>query len=109
MTRFEKHLLLLTALFLLGLGIVSAQMSQPLPLQTESPARNLAPEAPKLDINRADANELCALPGVGPVTAERIVAYRETHGPFRSTEELLLVEGIGEKTLENIYKYMEEN
>ena len=109
MTRFERQLLFLTALFLLGLGIVTARMARPLPLRPESPARSHSVEVPKLDINSADADALCALPGIGPVTAARIIAHREAHGPFTSLEDLLLVEGIGEKTLENIYKYMEEN
>ena len=41
-----------------------------------------------------------ALPGVGPVLAERIVAYRDENGPFESTEDLLDVPGIGESKLE---------
>jgi competence protein ComEA len=48
-----------------------------------------------LDINRADAPALQALPGVGPALARRIVAYRESHGPFRTPEDLLRVSGIG--------------
>jgi len=45
---------------------------------------------------------LTALPGVGRTTAAAIVAYREEHGLFRSAEELLLVPGIGEATLDAI-------
>jgi competence protein ComEA len=48
-----------------------------------------------LDLNLSDAQALQALPGVGPVLAERIVAYRAAHGPFRAPEELLQVPGIG--------------
>jgi competence protein ComEA len=46
-------------------------------------------------INRATAEELDALPGVGPALAEAIVAYREENGPFTSMEDLDAVEGIG--------------
>ena len=53
-------------------------------------------------INRAQSDELEALPGVGPVLAERIVAYREEHGPFRAVEDLLQVAGIGESKLASI-------
>jgi competence protein ComEA len=49
----------------------------------------------RLDINRADANALQALPGIGPALARRIVAYREAHGPFRESGDLLRVPGIG--------------
>ncbi len=51
----------------------------------------------RIDINRASAAELERLPGVGPALAQRIVAYRETHGPFRSVEELANVAGISER------------
>lgn len=53
-------------------------------------------------LNRADATELEGLPGVGPVLAERIVAYREQNGPFSVVEDLLQVPGIGESKLVSI-------
>jgi competence protein ComEA len=52
-----------------------------------------------IDVNRASAAELEALPGVGPALAARIVAHREANGPFGSPEDLLQVSGIGAKTL----------
>ncbi|HSJ71853.1 MAG TPA: ComEA family DNA-binding protein [Acidimicrobiia bacterium] len=52
-----------------------------------------------IDINTATASELEALPGVGPVLAERIVAFRTERGPFSSVEDLLDVPGIGEAKL----------
>jgi competence protein ComEA len=52
-----------------------------------------------IDINSASASELEALPGVGPVLAERIVAFRTDRGPFSSVEDLLDVPGIGEAKL----------
>jgi competence protein ComEA len=52
-----------------------------------------------LALNRADATQLQDLPGVGPVLAERIVAYREDNGPFQTVEDLLEVPGIGEAKL----------
>lgn len=53
-------------------------------------------------LNRATASDLQALPGVGPVLAERIVAYREANGPFSVVEDLLQVPGIGEAKLASI-------
>ncbi len=50
-----------------------------------------------LDINRADGERLQALPGIGPVLAQRIIAHREAHGPFGRAEGLLAVPGIGPK------------
>lgn len=52
----------------------------------------------RLDLNRATAAELEELPGVGPVLAGRIVAYRDEHGPFGDPVELRAVSGIGEST-----------
>ncbi|MCI0401242.1 MAG: helix-hairpin-helix domain-containing protein [Gammaproteobacteria bacterium] len=54
-----------------------------------------------VNINTADAKTLAsAMKGVGPVKAEAIVAYREQHGPFMSVEDLTLVDGIGEQTVD---------
>lgn len=55
-----------------------------------------------VDLNTADAAALEALPEVGPVTAQAIIAYRTEHGGFASVDELLDVDGIGEATLAQI-------
>ena len=55
-----------------------------------------------VDLNRATAEELRALPGIGPVMAERIVAFRKEHGGFARPEDLMEVPGVGEKTLQRI-------
>nr|WP_274387738.1 helix-hairpin-helix domain-containing protein [Salsipaludibacter albus] len=59
------------------------------------------PTAP-VDLNRAGTTELEALPGVGPVLAGRIVAWREEHGAFTSVGQLRDVSGIGEKTFQSL-------
>jgi competence protein ComEA len=53
----------------------------------------------RVRVNTADVAAMEALPGVGPVLAERIVAHRDQHGPFAAVEDLLDVPGIGEGTL----------
>lgn len=71
-------------------------------------AQNDGPATPgrttngKVHLNQASASELDSLPGVGPVIAERIVTYREEHGPFESIEDLLDVPGIGEAKLADL-------
>ncbi len=52
-----------------------------------------------MDLNQATPQDLAALPGVGPKTALRIVAHRDTHGPFASPRALDAVRGVGPKTL----------
>ncbi len=59
-----------------------------------------------VNINAAGAIELAQLPGLGPVTAERIVDYRREHGPFVSHDELLAVPGIGPVTLESLRPFL---
>jgi competence protein ComEA len=56
----------------------------------------------KLDLNKATAAELDALPGVGPVTAASIVSWRETSGPFTDVGQLSEVNGIGPVRLEKL-------
>ena len=55
-----------------------------------------------LSLNSATASELQALPGVGPVLAEKIVAFRAEHGRFSTVDDLLGVPGIGEAKLASI-------
>lgn len=60
------------------------------------PAATGAADGGKLNLNTATAAQLDKLPGVGPVLAERIVAYRESKGGFRSVADLRQVDGIGD-------------
>jgi competence protein ComEA len=59
-----------------------------------SPAAGSSPTAP-LDLNSATLEQLEGLPGIGPVTAQKILDYRQQHGAFHSVEELQGVPGIG--------------
>jgi len=63
--------------------------------------KTAVPGAP-LDLNTATADQLDALPGVGPATSTAILAYRSSHGRFRSVTELLEVPGIGPTKLETL-------
>ena len=110
---------LLFAVFTLGFFLGrngshgSVELSVPAAMQTLPPQTTLPePTTPEtvavtfpIDINRADAEQLTALPGIGEVLAQRIVDYREANGPFRCLDELCDVEGIGEKRVENLQDY----
>lgn len=55
-----------------------------------------------LDLNRAEADDLEELPGVGPVLAQRILEWRDANGPFTEVGQLRDVAGIGEKTFQSL-------
>ncbi|MHB9073902.1 MAG: ComEA family DNA-binding protein [Desulfobaccales bacterium] len=60
-----------------------------------------------LDLNRASAEDLGAVPGIGPVLARKIVEYRNIHGPFKQVEELQeKVLGVGQKKVEILKRYV---
>jgi competence protein ComEA len=59
-------------------------------------------EGERVPINTATADELETLPGIGKVTAQRIIEYREANGPFETIEEIQDVSGIGVKTFEGM-------
>lgn len=63
-----------------------------------APAAHSWPSAP-LGLNAATAEQLVALPGIGVVTAQKILDYRQAHGPFQSVAELGRVPGIGQGKL----------
>ena len=56
----------------------------------------------KVDINLGDSAALQELPGIGPAMALRIIEYREKNGPFERIEDLMEVNGIGEKRFLNL-------
>jgi competence protein ComEA len=56
----------------------------------------------QLDLNTATAQDLDALPGIGPVLADRIVSWRTEHGRFGSVDQLREVSGIGESKYQSL-------
>ena len=62
--------------------------------------------AEPVDLNAATEDELIEVPGIGPATAQRILDWREEHGPFESVEDLMKIKGIGEKSFEKLRRYV---
>lgn len=87
----------LTALNLASLVVDEQQIV--VPGSSEAEAASGAPGDGRVRINQASASDIEQLPGVGPVLAARIVAHRESFGPFTVVEDLLDVSGIGEAKL----------
>lgn len=82
-----------------GIGPATLEALRPHVRFSSPPRRGGPATAPRVAVNRAGAEELAALPGIGPVLAQAIVAERERSGPFRRAEDLLRVRGIGPATL----------
>ena len=76
--------------------------AHPQPARTLTPAGSAQKGSTPVNINTATAEELQTLPRIGPAMAQRIIAWREAHGGFRSVDELDAVPGIGPSMLENL-------
>jgi comEA protein len=70
-----------------------------------SPANKKPPPAP-INLNTATSEELQQVPGIGPVTAKKILQMRKSYGPFKSVDDLRAIRGIGPKRLEKMRKYL---
>jgi competence protein ComEA len=93
--------------------IPSKSQSEALPEETAKPQEPGSPQQPPsnpttglVNINTASQSELETLSGIGPVTAEKIITYRETNGLFSMIEEIQKVSGIGPATFEKIKDYI---
>ena len=76
--------------------------TQPQPARTLTASGSAQKGSTPVNINTATAEELQSLPRIGPAMAQRIIAWREAHGGFRSVDELDAVPGIGPSMLENL-------
>ncbi len=93
--RIQASLFILLIAFL---GLVGWKTWQPSPPHIESRAASAG--GGKVDLNRADRADLLLLHGIGPELADRIITYREAHGPFEGLSDLRRVKGIGPATLD---------
>ena len=83
-------------------GAAQNNAAQPQPARTLTASGSAQKGSTPVNINTATAEELQTLPRIGPAMAQRIIAWREAHGGFRSVDELDAVPGIGPSMLENL-------
>jgi competence protein ComEA len=87
--------------------VVSHSMPTLTPMTLPSSATSAGPVGgSSVDLNSADVTALDALPGVGPVMAGRIIAWRAQHGRFTTIDQLREVSGIGQRTFERLRPYV---
>lgn len=89
----------LAVILLAFAGLSQAVEVTPVPSSATATSAAEQASAQRINLNTADADQLQALKGVGPSTAESIIQWRDANGPFTSVDQLLAVKGIGEKTL----------
>lgn len=102
------------AFFCLLLGVCLGRNSNKTYIQIQDidstqmqPSTSRSPESlGKININTATLEQLQLLPGIGGSLAQRILDYRDEHGDFKSTDELMNVSGIGEKKFDSIKNYV---
>lgn len=81
------------------------QMNTNTPLNASTPittGNNTNSNMNKINLNKADENELQTIPGIGPSKAAAIISFRNENGPFQSVDDLKKISGIGDKTFEKL-------
>ena len=106
LNRQEKLFVLsLCAVLFVGAGLDVAVKKYPFLFSILNVMENEA-VYPKVNINRANLAELIRIPYIGNYTAQEILTYRKSRGPFRSLEELKNVKGIKQKNFEKFRSYL---
>ena len=102
---FSRSKIVTALVFTLVLALAGATAA---PVAAASPAapKAAASEARPIDINTADATALESVPGIGKSLSQRILTFREKNGPFQSVDDLLKIQGIGEKSIQKLRPYL---
>ena len=120
MKKFEHLILLSITLIFIGLmiGLIIGRSGNNSPLLVNKYQNTLSSDAiaetnqskdpitNKININFASAKELALLPGICDTYAQRIIDYREKHGPYLTIYDLEKVNGFGKKRVESIAQYI---
>ncbi|WP_432822266.1 ComEA family DNA-binding protein [Trichloromonas sp.] len=92
----------------LGMIILSLALTVPVQFAVAAEQGVITAQSP-VNINTATLAELEVLPGIGPVSAQRIIDYRSERGPFSTIDQLVEVKGIGDKSLEKLRPLVSTN
>ncbi len=98
----RSHIATALVLALALAGVAAAPLSAAGP----APQKAGASEARPVDINTADSAALESVPGIGKSLSQRILAFRDKNGPFQSVDDLLKIQGIGEKSIQKLRPYL---
>ena len=87
--------------------VISSPTVHTVGIELDAAGETAAPTGGEIvNINTADVAQLDTLPGIGPSTAEKIVDYRDTNGPFATVDEIMSVSGIGPAKFEQIQSFI---
>ncbi len=85
---------------------ITYQSAAPTETTSQEAASSVAPVSGKININTASKEELITLDGIGEKKAGWIIEYRELHGSFQTIQDIMKVSGIGKKTFESLKDYI---
>ena len=97
---------IVTALPLVLMLVLVGATAAPVAAAPSATPKAGASEARPIDINAADSAALESVPGIGKSLSQRILSFREKNGPFQSVDDLLKVQGVGEKSIQKLRPYL---
>jgi competence protein ComEA len=100
--NFAEHVQDEMVVYIPAKGDEGQTVVEPVGGSIPSPGGSSSNNQGKIDLNKADVNELQTLPGIGPAKAAAIVEYRGKSGKFKAIEDLKNISGIGDKTFEKL-------
>jgi competence protein ComEA len=100
---FPRSKIVTAFMLVLVLVCAAAAPAAAAPAAAQKPA---ASEARPVDLNTADSAALETVPGIGKSLSQRILTFREKNGPFQSVDDLLKVQGVGEKSIQKLRPYL---
>jgi len=100
---FSRSQIVTALMLVLVLACASAAPAAAAPSAVPKAA---ASETRPIDINTADSAALESVPGIGKSLSQRILTFREKNGPFQSVDDLLKVQGVGEKSIQKLRPYL---